>query len=145
MGENGSAVYGMSLMTALLDCTKRALIAMICVVDLDVLPVEQIIVALIISVTFVIFLRVFRPFRSWWRLGMALLIESIDCMTFVLGICVVSASNKDEALQYRCGLLMICTQGIAYCLMLGEKLAPAFKQAFSFLCHPIQFLQNRTQ
>ena len=132
-------------MTALLDCTKRALIAMICVVDLDVLPVEQIIVALIISITFLIFLRVFRPFRSRWRLGMALLMESIDCVTFILGICAVSAGSKDEALQYRCGLLMICTQGIAYCLILGEKLAPAVKQIFTFLCRPFQSLHNRAQ
>jgi len=129
LSRRGSKLEAITLLTAWLDCLKRIIVAMICVVDLDVLHLEQLIFVTCLSFAFVIYLRVFRPYRSQWRLGLIMIIELTDCFTFAMGVLAVAAGSERAELQKRCGLVMLCTQGAAYCLMLSEKLVPAFSRA----------------
>lgn len=123
---------GLTLATSIVESFKRIVIAVLCVMDKGV-PLALLIAAGIISLCFLIFLRVFRPYRSRWRLGVMLLIELADCVTFTLGIVFVAVGQHDTALSHRCGLAMLAAQGAAYVLLVGEKLLPSIKKAFHLI------------
>eukprot|EP00210_Caulerpa_lentillifera_P009355 g8919.t1 len=122
------------LATALTDSFKLILLALVCTAELHEMEIGQLVFALCLCFGFFVFLRLLRPFRSRARLAVALLIEFVDCVTFILAIVAVSADENDQKLKEKCGFFMLCSQGVVYLLMMMEKISVACLHGILFCC-----------
>lgn len=121
-----------ALATAFTDSFKLILLALVCSSELPDMELGQLTFALCLSFGFLVFLRLLRPFRSRGRLAVVLLIEFVDCLTFILAIIAVTADKDDQELKEKCGFMMLCSQGVVYLLMVLEKASTACFRGFLF-------------
>jgi len=121
-----------ALATAFTDSFKLILLALVCSSELPDMELGQLTFALCLSFGFLVFLRLLRPFRSRGRLAVVLLIEFIDCLTFILAIIAITADKDDQELKEKCGFMMLCSQGVVYLLMVLEKASTACFRGFLF-------------
>lgn len=86
---------------------------------------SQLVFLLLVATAFTLFLRVSRPYMARIELALAMLAESADIVTFVLGLSLILGPVSNPMFRKHIGLGMLWTEGLALGVTVFEKLMEA--------------------
>lgn len=99
---------------------------------------SQLVFLLLVATGFTLFLRVSRPYMVRIELALAMLAETADIVTFILGLSLIIGPVSNPSFRKSVGLGMLWTEGIAFGVMVGEKLLEVLIKVYEKLSKRIE-------
>ncbi|GMH43320.1 LOW QUALITY PROTEIN: hypothetical protein BSKO_11242 [Bryopsis sp. KO-2023] len=113
--ENTEIGHVIQISGKLLEVAKLVFVAMIISGEDDPSSNAQAIVLLVLTVLYAVLLRVFRPPLARWDLGMAMVGEVGDILTYIFAIMIINNGDSDQpGFMQSMGIALLCFQGLAF-------------------------------
>lgn len=113
--ENSRIGHIIQISGKVLEMGKLVFVAMLISGEDDPNNTAQAVILLVLTILYIILLRIFRPPIARWDLGMAMVGEIGDMLTYIFAILIINIGEEDQPdFMETMGIALLCFQGISF-------------------------------